>query len=145
MVATASPNMKITLERQLEKEAKKMQKMKKKVLFEVNEDDSDDDMDIDNLLDNDSDDSIDSDNGHGDNPGSLTLEGVENVNIGDFVLCRYVTKRSSIFYARIVTKEIDADSDVEVEFLRKNTKVDGKFVKTKCARAGHCPHWTNQS
>ena len=68
---------------------------------------------------------------NGDEQMSVDMPGVESVSVDDFVLCEFSGKRMPYYYVGIDTKPEDDEGDVEVEFLRKSEKVDGKFVQRK--------------
>ena len=128
MVATASPHMKTLRDKESEKAAKiAKQKGKSKRVLVFDDSDDDIDMDVETLLESDG--SLDLEEGDNDEDSAVTLGVVAQVSVGDYVLCQYDSKKSSVFYVGIVTKEIDEDFDVEVDFLRKNPKMKGKFVK----------------
>lgn len=61
--------------------------------------------------------------------GHLQLGTVSDMEVDDYVVCEYGVRKSSLLYVGIVTKEVGDEIDVEVYFLRKSDKVNGKFVK----------------
>lgn len=59
----------------------------------------------------------------------LILGEIQDVAVGDFVLVKFETKKSVSFYIGIVLNEQDEDGDIEVEFLRKSGKMEGRFIR----------------
>lgn len=118
MLATSSPHLD---SKRLQKETKETSKAKK-MLFA---DDSDDDIDIQDILNTDM--TVSSDNEEDMN--AFVLGEVSEVQVGEFVVCEYVGQKSSFFYVGMVSKGIDDEGDIEVDFFRKSGKVKGKFIK----------------
>lgn len=48
--------------------------------------------------------------------------------VGDYVLIEFKNDKRIVYFIRQVTQRKDDDNDVEVSFLRKSSKVKGKFV-----------------
>lgn len=92
----------------------------------IEEDDSDD-MDIDTLVDDESDD-YESDSNE-DEDREPILGSVDSVSSGDFVLCQYEGKKSAVLYVGEVIKDMDTEGRIEIDFMRRSGKVQGKFIK----------------
>lgn len=87
----------------------------------VFDDDSDDDISLEDLVGHES--------PSDDEEEGLVLGTVGEVAVGEIILCQFDVGRSTVFYVGAVSKGVDEEGDLEVDFFRKSDKVKGKFVK----------------
>ncbi|XP_055897466.1 uncharacterized protein LOC129928222 [Biomphalaria glabrata] len=57
----------------------------------------------------------------------VRMDGVESVNVNDYVLCEFEVGKKAKYLVGKVMKEEDEDGDIEVSFLRKSGKMVDKF------------------
>lgn len=121
MRATGTPEMKRMQDEARLKADKALQlqrnkgRVSKKLRFEL-DDDSDSDMGLSDILNDESD--TEGEEEDYDNDNALKLAPVENVRIGDYVLCEFATKTTKFYYVGLVNKEKDSEGDVEIDFFR---------------------------
>ena len=117
MVATSTPELKLIKEAAFDKLKRQTSSTAKRNIFSATQESDSDDMSISECC-------LDVNTGS-DNENVVELGVIHVVAVDDYVLVEYGDK-SKYYYVGIVTREVDDDEDIEVDFFRRK---GGHFVK----------------